>query len=99
MNIEKNHYSQYDFSEQIDLMQAQFAINVIDNAFSSGAEGWRQAYQVIKNLSHSESLQKVLMGISLKSFGRRRFWLYFLQRRYDVLLLLLEFINARLRRQ
>ena len=99
MNCEKRRYSQYDFSEQIDLMQVQFVINTIDNEFFPGAEGMIYAYQVIRKFSHSESLQKVLMKIPLKSFGRRRFWLYFLQRRYDVLLLLLEFINARLRRQ
>ena len=98
MNCEKRRYSQYDFSEQIDLMQAQFAINAIDNEFFSEAEGWNHAYGTIKQLSNHLGLQDVLYRIDNQAFGRRKLWLYLLQKKYNMLLLLLQIINENIRR-
>ena len=98
-NQEKKAHCAYDFSTQIDLMQAQFAVNALDNEFLPREKGGKLAtYRVIRKISHSESLHCVLRRISYAAFSHRRLWLYLLRYRCDFMLFFLELLNVRIRR-
>lgn len=98
VNREKKEYSKYDFSAQIDLMQAEFTINIIDNEFFFHANGWRNAYRIIKNLSRNRETHEILKNISYHTFGKRGLWLFLLQRKWNIILVLMQSLNRKLRR-
>ena len=97
-DLAKREATQFDFSAQIDIMQAEFAINSIDNEFFQGAKGIGHAYRTIREIAAQEDVQKVLCRIPMQAFGRRKIWLQLLSRKRSLLLLLLELLNAKLRR-
>lgn len=101
-NQDKKAVCAYDFSAQIDLMQAQFAVNALDNEFlPRGRQGRHSAavYRAIRKISRSESLHHVLGRIPYTAFARRRLWIYLLRYRWDFVLFFLELLNVELRRR
>ena len=97
-NQDKKIYSGYDFSRQIDFMQAQFAVNAVDNEFLPGGKGLWKRYHVIRKISKTESLRRVLGRISYQAFARRKVWVYLLRYRLNFVLWVLEILDAKLRR-
>ena len=98
-NEDKRIYTKYDFSRQIDFMQAQFAVNSVDNEFLPGGKKGGKVYSVIRKISKSKGLHYALKRIPYRAFARRRIWVYLLRYRWDFVLFVLESLNARLRRR